>query len=954
MSCGCSTCEQALREGSSPAGPWNRPGLPALALRLGTHSRFLARMVAGLSTHRFEDGRRPLQGLRTRDASDPAIALLDAWATVADVLCFYTERIGNEGYLRTAAETRSLEELARLAGYVPRPGLSATAYVAYTLEQGHAVDIAPGAKVQSVPGPGELPQTFETAEALSARWDWSQLKPRQMGPQKIPDVPAAQALDSLVLKGTGLQLKPNDLLLFVFGTSSGEQAGRFIATVAEDPVAQITTVTLLASPQVPAATAATAMTSRALALGSILSQKGEALAALADALGKAPGTPPASPARLPRQLSDYLSPHQETTYRMITVFRPMLSGLLFPALQARQLAPEPVQVYVLRKRAQLFGNAAPANVVTISGGTATSSAPTVNESPQQLDLDGHFDQMPAQGWIVVDRGDPDPAGAILYRARMASSTPLPRQQIFYTADAASRQSRADYGLSGPTTRVTLTTPDAWYSGTLDFGALRRTSVYAQSERLPLADVPLDSPVGSDPQDPASTGGWQIELDGLVDGLQSGRWLLVEGERVDLPDVTGVRGGELVMLAGTDHLPPQYPGDGDHTRLTFARPGLSYRYKRDTVTLYANVAKASHGETVTDILGAGDASKALATYPLRQGPLTYLPAPTAFGAASTLTVRVDGVAWQEVPSLADLGPRDRAYLLQALPGGKRAVRFGDGRQGSRPGTGQDNVVATYRKGLGTGGNLAASRLTLLATKPLGVKEVTNPIPSTGGTDPEGLAPLRRHIPLPLRAMDRVVSVADYEAFAECHAGIGKASAALLPVGTRPVVHLTLTGEGDLPLSLTSDVVANLRAALAELGDPGQGLQLALRELRVLALSARLKRDPAFTFEDVAARARQALLDAFGFDRRELGQSVYLSEILGALQAVPGVLWADVDALADLGEDDAFGGATLPSTRPDVLPMALARPDPRRPSRILPAQLALFSAALPDTLVLTEWT
>ena len=49
----------------------------------------------------------PLRNLKTRDPNDFAIALLDAWATVADVLTFYHERIANEGYLRTATERRS-------------------------------------------------------------------------------------------------------------------------------------------------------------------------------------------------------------------------------------------------------------------------------------------------------------------------------------------------------------------------------------------------------------------------------------------------------------------------------------------------------------------------------------------------------------------------------------------------------------------------------------------------------------------------------------------------------------------------------------------------------------------------------------------------------------------------------------------------------------------------------
>src|SRR5260370_37310367 len=59
----------------------------------------------------------PLKQLTTRDPSDPSIALLDAFAVVADVLTFYQERIANEGYLPTAIERRSIQELGNLIGY---------------------------------------------------------------------------------------------------------------------------------------------------------------------------------------------------------------------------------------------------------------------------------------------------------------------------------------------------------------------------------------------------------------------------------------------------------------------------------------------------------------------------------------------------------------------------------------------------------------------------------------------------------------------------------------------------------------------------------------------------------------------------------------------------------------------------------------------------------------------
>src|SRR5690349_15180124 len=111
-SCGCSTPTCGCCEGTRPVTPvdvTNRPGLPVLSYRAGTHGAFLETMKARLSSTVFDavglDGQtiqtyQPLAGLTTRSSSDPAIALLDGWATVGDVLTFYQERIANEGFLR--------------------------------------------------------------------------------------------------------------------------------------------------------------------------------------------------------------------------------------------------------------------------------------------------------------------------------------------------------------------------------------------------------------------------------------------------------------------------------------------------------------------------------------------------------------------------------------------------------------------------------------------------------------------------------------------------------------------------------------------------------------------------------------------------------------------------------------------------------------------------------------
>src|SRR5437870_1238863 len=151
--CGC--C--AGTEIDTPAAKFNRPGLPAIAYRVGRHPDFKATLLARLSDADFP----ALAALTTRRDDDYTIALCDAFATMADVLTFYQERIANESYLRTATERISLIELGQLIGYKMRPGVAASTYLAFTVEDakgapGQAtIDI--GTKVQSIPGPGQLP-----------------------------------------------------------------------------------------------------------------------------------------------------------------------------------------------------------------------------------------------------------------------------------------------------------------------------------------------------------------------------------------------------------------------------------------------------------------------------------------------------------------------------------------------------------------------------------------------------------------------------------------------------------------------------------------------------------------------------------------------------------------------------------------------------------------------------
>jgi len=210
--CGC--CAAAAEEKTHS----NRPGLPALEYRTGTHGSFLRRMIKKLPLQEVADEAgqpvSPLKALTTQETSDPAIALLDAWAVVADVLTFYQERIANECYLRTATERRSVLELAREISYELNPGVAASTHLAFTVADTEgspeSVTVPQGMRVMSIPAPGKLPQTFETGAELVARPEWNALKPKTTKPHAL----VSNSVDAY-LQGIGLGLKSGDYLLFV-------------------------------------------------------------------------------------------------------------------------------------------------------------------------------------------------------------------------------------------------------------------------------------------------------------------------------------------------------------------------------------------------------------------------------------------------------------------------------------------------------------------------------------------------------------------------------------------------------------------------------------------------------------------------------------------------------------------------------------------------------------------
>ena len=318
-------------------------------------------------------------------------------------------------------------------------------------------------------------------------------------------------------------------------------------------------------------------------------------------------------------------------------------------------------------------------------------------------------------------------------------------------------------------------------------------------------------------------------------------------------------------------------------------------------------------TVTEVLGSGDGTLANQSFILKQKPLTYLPAANAQGVSSTLEIRVNNVLWHEVPTLFGVASNEQCYVLQQVEDGTVRILFGDGLEGARLPTGQENIAANYRIGLGLSGEVDAGTLTLLQTRPLGIRSVTNPLPATGAADPEILDDARRNAPLTVLTLERIVSFKDFESFVQAYPGIAKVKAALLkPKNKNPFIHLTISGVNGETIDPQLTLYTNLVNAISNACLTGQKVVLKNYEPLQFDIKASLQINPDYKITDVINNVRTQLLTQFGFNARHFGQDVTASEILQLIQSIPGVVAVDLQILKYKGTPDRLNAKLTADT------------------------------------------
>jgi len=841
-------------------------------------------MLARLSSSDYP----ALAALKTRDNDDFTVAFLDATAMVLDVLAFYQERLANEAYLRTAGQSRSLTELSRLIGYQPSPGVSASTYVAFSLRtapgqapdpSASAITIPQGTQIQSVPAQGQTPQIFETSTDIQAKANWSAL-PVQTG---RPWVPPGNT-NGIYLSGTATQLQLGDSLLFL--SVSREQ---WNPSVSSSPSEQWDVAVIN---QVRA------------------------------------------------------DPIRNLTYvSWDTTLKHANSG-------SQNLPWIAAKVFAFRQKATLFGHNAPNPNLFVNLNQATfptfpTSLPGLINTPAsgpwqwkgfniassgQIDLDAAYPKIVVGSWFALTSS----GVAQLYKVQSARAVSI-----------------SNFGLSGKVTELAADFQDP--SITTVF-SLPLTEVWAQSDPLEVAEQPLTDPLYGTLLDlqelrPDLAGLQVVALSGKrqkiaiasrITGLSfvpddgTDQVALAPGDVLTLIDPTPLplttdgaipdwslststitfsvedangRTGTVAASLSQLVLAPSGPGDPTisefalvsslagvlvpypHTQIQL-QSNLSNCYDRSTATVNANVALATNGQSVSEIMGNGSAATPNQSFTLKQRPLTYVQAPTPTGRKSTLQVRANGAAWNEVPTLYGEGPSQRVFATLNQSDGTTDVLFGDGVEGATLPTGQNNLQATYRIGLGSSGNVGANTLTTLIDRPLGVSAVTNPEAATGGQDPQSVADIRSNAPLAVLTLGRAVSLADYENYASTFAGIAKAYAVWIPSGPGQGVFLTVAGVNGAALASGNPTLNNLVTSLRNYGNPLIPITVQSFIETLFGLSADLRYDPAYDQPTVQAQVLRTLSQAYGFAARNFGQGVSVDEISTVIQNVPGVIAVNV--------------------------------------------------------------
>ncbi len=274
------------------------------------------------------------------------------------------------------------------------------------------------------------------------------------------------------------------------------------------------------------------------------------------------------------------------------------------------------------------------------------------------------------------------------------------------------------------------------------------------------------------------------------------------------------------------------------------------------------------------------------------PSTAIPAITLSGTLKNVTS-----TWTPVQNLLASGAKDTNFVVEVEADNTATIRFGDDTNGLTPPTGTD-FTAIWRVGNGTTGNVGAESLTRLAAGDGRITRCSNPMPASGGTDPETNAQIQRRAPQQFLTQERAITMPDYVTAAGSNSLVSNAVASQRWTGSWYTVFIAAepqpssqTEGAQTGGTLTAAQQKSVTATVNSFRLAGEDLQLDSPQYVSLEIALSVCVDPDYFTLQVQQALKQVLGSGTGgyFNPANFtfGQNVYLSPIYAAARSVPGV-------------------------------------------------------------------
>ena len=289
--------------------------------------------------------------------------------------------------------------------------------------------------------------------------------------------------------------------------------------------------------------------------------------------------------------------------------------------------------------------------------------------------------------------------------------------------------------------------------------------------------------------------------------------------------------------------------------------------------------------------------AKATMCVSTGDRLQIPLPVI--ALSESHEPIEKEEWQPKHDLLNSGPNKKEFVVEIETDGTAYLRFGDDQLGSRPSSGT-RFMATYRIGNGTQGNVGSDALGHLVSSAPDITDrviaaVCNPLPAQGGTDPETIEHVRQDAVSAFRKQERAVTPEDYAEVAQrCSLGLQRAAATFRWTGSWRTCFVTVDRLGGEKVDEIFE--RKMRRCLERYRMAGHDIEVDGPRYVSLEVEMIVCVKRAYFTSDVKTSMLEVFSNrilpggrhgVFHPDNFTFGQTVYLSSLYAAAQAVAGV-------------------------------------------------------------------